>query len=217
MQPLRASVVVRPGAMGGVRTCGSVCVHADESRAVGRIESVPSGRRCLSESTSPAAVCLSPAASESRHCSRALILTDGFHKRAHARHADTPCPRSTTRWWPTHPPPLPRCPRAHCNATLKASRRSSKPQNQETLPTLLMPLALPMHKVGIGLRTWELEPEKGTLSQLASVVLAKGFHHSVSIVGLFWLCVRSLLTTRRALLRMNQHRARASVLPSATD
>ena len=174
MQPLRASVVVRPGAMGGVRTCGSICVHADESRAVGRIESVPSGRRCLSESTSPAAVCLSPAASESRHCSRALILTDGFHKRAHARRADTPCPHSITRWWPTHPLPLPRCPRALSNAPPKVSRRTSKRLNQGTLPTSQTPLALLWHKVARVQRIWELEPGTGTLSQWTSVVLAKG-------------------------------------------
>jgi hypothetical protein len=149
-------------------------VHADESRAVGRIESVPSGRRCLSESTSPAAVCLSPAASESRHCSRALILTDGFHKRAHARPADTPCHHSITRWWPTHPPPLPRCPRALSNAPPKVSRRTSKRLNQGTLPTSQTPLALLWHKVARVQRIWELEPGTGTLSQWTSVVLAKG-------------------------------------------
>jgi hypothetical protein len=142
-----------------VRTCGSVCVHADESRAVGRIESVPSGRRCLSES---------------RHCSRALIQTDGFHKRAHARRADTPCPHSITRWWPTHPLPLPRCPRALSNAPPEVSRRTSKRENQGTLPTSQTPLALLWHKVAIVQRIWELEPGKGTLSQLTSVVLAKG-------------------------------------------
>lgn len=112
--------------------------------------------------------------SESCHCSRALIQTDGFHKRAHARRADTLCPRSITRWWPTHPPPLPRCPRALSNTLMKVSRRTSKPQNQGTLPTSQILLALPWHKVAIVQHIWELEPGKGALWQLTSVVLAKG-------------------------------------------